>query len=192
MLSRFNLIFYLQLSSSNMTLRLGITFFLLGLLLGPFIGHYAFLSAKKYVVGKTFQERFEKNGGKDRLHEFRFNRLELSQLNWEHDREFELNGVMYDVIEECEVYDTTILWCWLDQQETFLGVRIKKLFKRWTQGEDMDENSLAWQDWYKVKYVTNESDPVVRKIILYEDTVTLAEKRPQNFIIPPGPPPKIG
>ena len=48
-------------------------------------------------------------------------------LRWEHSREFEYEGQMYDVIERKKVGDTTYYFCWWDHKETKLNKQLTAL-----------------------------------------------------------------
>ncbi|MCC6720869.1 MAG: hypothetical protein IT243_01600 [Bacteroidia bacterium] len=50
-----------------------------------------------------------------------------SSLNWEHSKEFEYNGQMYDVVEKKFKGDTIYYWCWADNKETKLNKQLDKL-----------------------------------------------------------------
>jgi hypothetical protein len=43
------------------------------------------------------------------------------KLDWEHSREFEYEGEMYDVVEFEETKDSVKYWCWWDYEETTLN-----------------------------------------------------------------------
>lgn len=125
----------------------------------PFIGQYAFLQLQKYVVKRTMDIRMEKSSDKMDLIHFKFVSNDLEELSWEHAREFERAGQMFDVIEECQIGDTTHMWCWADHQETILGIRLKQLFKQLSPHENPSDRPMSNPviDWHKVKYVTLET-----------------------------------
>lgn len=51
-----------------------------------------------------------------------------TQLNWRHNnKEFELNGEMYDVVETKVAGDTTYYWVWCDQEENRLNKQLDDL-----------------------------------------------------------------
>lgn len=51
-------------------------------------------------------------------------------LRWEHAREFEYDGQMYDVAETWAVGDTVFYRCWWDREETALNNRMRLLARR--------------------------------------------------------------
>jgi hypothetical protein len=51
-------------------------------------------------------------------------------LRWEHAREFEYDGQMYDVVETWAVGDTVFYRCWWDREETALNSRMRLLALR--------------------------------------------------------------
>lgn len=60
-----------------------------------------------------------------------FSRAETETLlRWEHAREFEYDGQMYDVVETWAVGDTVFYRCWWDREETALNNRMRLLALR--------------------------------------------------------------
>ncbi len=62
-------------------------------------------------------------------------------LRWEHDSEFEYNGMMYDLVRTIEMYDGKIYICWPDHKETALNQQLEKYLDFALQNEkDTDED----------------------------------------------------
>lgn len=64
------------------------------------------------------------------LLKFTFNETQ-SLLKWEHSKEFEFNGIMYDIIRSESKNDSIFYWCWEDSEETELNktvIRLTNLF----------------------------------------------------------------
>ncbi|WP_375580284.1 hypothetical protein ABWH96_04395 [Marivirga tractuosa] len=49
------------------------------------------------------------------------------KLDWEHSREFEFEGEMYDVVEFEETADSVKYWCWWDYEETSLNKNLAEV-----------------------------------------------------------------
>ncbi|HRJ35831.1 MAG TPA: hypothetical protein PK610_07570, partial [Flavobacteriales bacterium] len=49
-------------------------------------------------------------------------------LHWHHSKEFEYQGEMYDIVEKSVSGDTTIYWCWWDNEETALNKTLNDLW----------------------------------------------------------------
>jgi len=49
------------------------------------------------------------------------------KLEWEHSKEFEFEGEMYDVVEVEENVDSIKYWCWWDHEETKLNKELAEL-----------------------------------------------------------------
>ncbi len=52
------------------------------------------------------------------------------EIRWEHDREFEYNEQMYDVVEIIESGNAIYYWCWWDRDETELKKQLSELGKK--------------------------------------------------------------
>jgi len=50
-----------------------------------------------------------------------------SELRWEHSREFEYRGEMYDIVETVEKGDSTYYYVWWDNEETELNKKLDDL-----------------------------------------------------------------
>lgn len=48
-----------------------------------------------------------------------------AKLDWEHSKEFEYNGQMYDVVESKITADSAVYVCWPDDDETLLNKQLK-------------------------------------------------------------------
>jgi hypothetical protein len=49
------------------------------------------------------------------------------ELYWEHSKEFEYKGEMYDLVEKKSFEDSVYYWCWWDHRETALNKRLTQL-----------------------------------------------------------------
>ena len=59
---------------------------------------------------------------------FTFTQKEAAnQLKWEHAKEFEYKGEMYDVVNKVITNDIIQYWCWWDHEETKLSKQLTKL-----------------------------------------------------------------
>jgi len=62
------------------------------------------------------------------LVELKFSKKQLAnEVRWEHLKEFEFRGQMYDVVSETISGDTTLFICWWDHDETALNIQLKSL-----------------------------------------------------------------
>ncbi len=65
---------------------------------------------------------------KSELIELKFPNDQLDgELRWEHSKEFEYRGQMYDVASKFVMGDTTIFYCWWDHEETALNKKLRSL-----------------------------------------------------------------
>jgi hypothetical protein len=100
--------------------------FLLILVL-PFYGAWQFFSIRIDHIKQ--QTSLLISNGIEEEHQvlFKFTEEESAQLTWEHSREFELNGEMYDVIRSEAKGDTTWYWCYRDQKETLAKNELRRM-----------------------------------------------------------------
>ena len=92
---------------------------------------------------------------KDDLVLFGFSQTELETLRWEHDREFEYLGEMYDVVAYKIQGDTTWYWVWWDHKETRLNQHLEKLVaKAWAGDPQQKKNKDRLISFSKNLYCT--------------------------------------
>lgn len=85
----------------------------------------------------------------DKLVYLRFSKDELADLRWEHDREFEYDEQMYDVVGLEICGDTIGYWCWLDHKEKRIKTRWAAQWNRFGADEMIQPILTDWSDWHK-------------------------------------------
>jgi hypothetical protein len=94
----------------------------------PFPGTYAWLYFQKYQTKKEIKRQMIAGLDKSELVLLKFTPQESeTELRWEHSREFEYKGQMYDVVEHNINNDTFYYWCWWDHAETGLNKKLDHL-----------------------------------------------------------------
>jgi hypothetical protein len=94
----------------------------------PFSGTCYFLKQQKRMVKKEIKKQIIAGIDKNELVCLIFANTEVQTgLRWEHAKEFEFNGEMYDVVESETIGDSTHFWCWWDHEETKLNIRLRRL-----------------------------------------------------------------
>jgi hypothetical protein len=102
--------------------------FALALFLMPFLVTFTVLKIQKHEVKRTVKWKMIAGLDRNELVRFEFSEKEINQeLRWEHSREFEYQGEMYDVVERESKGDTTVFWCWWDNEETKLNKQLTAL-----------------------------------------------------------------
>jgi len=89
------------------------------LFIAPFYGTYLFLSLKQKAIQETVKHEIKEGIPSNELVKLTFSKKEIPKLlKWEHDKEFEFKGQMYDVVEVIDVGDSLQYLCWWDKAET--------------------------------------------------------------------------
>ncbi|PVW17150.1 hypothetical protein [Marixanthomonas spongiae] len=103
------------------------TLLLLCLLL-PSAGTYLWLSLHKITLKKELKHNLIAGIDKEELVLLKFSKAEIDEkLRWEHSKEFEYKGQMYDVVETKKTIDSISYWCWWDYEETKLNRKLNKI-----------------------------------------------------------------
>ena len=78
---------------------------------------------------------------------------EAKQLRWEHSKEFEFKGQMYDVVSKESHGDTTYFRCWWDYEETALNKQLQKLIQiAWGNSPDNEQQQKTLKEFFKQFY----------------------------------------
>lgn len=98
------------------------------MLIAPAVVTFSWLQQKKRAVKREVKWNMIAGIDKSELVFFKFSKVDAeSKLEWEHNKEFEYNHEMYDVVEKKVVNDSIYLWCWWDYKETQLNKKLDKL-----------------------------------------------------------------
>ncbi len=110
----------------------------------PFAGTYLWLYCEKAAVKQQVKQKILGGIDKEELVWLTFKTTEATEvLHWEHDREFEYQGRMYDVVETKAQGDFISYLCWPDHEETQLNRLIDEMAKTDTGNETPVNTSLT-------------------------------------------------
>lgn len=94
----------------------------------PILGCYCWLSYQKQQVRKTVKRQLVQSVDKSQLVRLSFTKTYAETgLRWEHSKEFEWRGEMYDVVTTEANRDSVTYWCWWDKEETTLNKQLTNL-----------------------------------------------------------------
>lgn len=83
---------------------------------------------RKAAIRESVKERILAGVGENELVELRFTVHDSkTELEWEHAREFEYLGEMYDVVRSVQHSDSVTYWCIHDKAETQLNRQLESL-----------------------------------------------------------------
>ena len=94
----------------------------------PFVGSYAWLKSRIALAKDGAKIKISKYVPKDDQVIWKFTTADAeTKLDWEHSREFEYKGQMYDVIRSEMRGDTMWYWCYWDRKESDIKKQINEL-----------------------------------------------------------------
>ena len=143
-----------------MTLKL--TFFSLLLficLFVPVCGTIGWLHMQKKIVKKAVKHHIIEGLDKNELQLVKLTKTEILQkVKWEHSKEFEYKGEMYDIVSQDIVGDTTYFWCWWDKKETALNKKLFSLLQIFIHNSpERNQKTKVLLSFYKSLYCNNLS-----------------------------------
>ena len=103
------------------------------------------------MIKKSIKRKMIAGIDKEELVLLKFTKMEAERdLRWEHSKEFEYRGEMYDIVERTSKGDSIFYWCWWDHEETQLNLALSDLAEK-ALGKDSKRNQKRQQllDFYK-------------------------------------------
>lgn len=121
--------------------------------ISPLCLNYAFLKLRQYKIKEQVQHKLLQEVEPSELVTLRFTAEEAKeQLDWEHSREFEYKGQMYDVVSKAVKGDTIIYTVWWDKAETKIKNELKRVLAGFLQ-RDMSRQPFQEQLSYFYKHL---------------------------------------
>ena len=97
-------------------------------LLAPAMMTYLYLSFQKNQIKTEVKWKIIEGIDKSELVFIQLSKAQAEEkLEWEHSKEFEFQGEMYDVVEFEETSDSVKYWCWWDYEQTTLNKNLYAL-----------------------------------------------------------------
>lgn len=169
--------------------------FILFCLVVPFAGSYGWLQYEKRKTRKAIKRQMIAGIDKAELVLLKFTtEQEKTALRWEHSKEFEYEGQMYDVVSTTIVGDTTHYYCWWDHKETKLNKELSVLVTK-AMGSNPEQQDKQQQLEHFIKTLYFESASSISADKDYSFSATIFYPSQQEDCInhsnaPPTPPPK--
>lgn len=127
---------------------------LIGSLIGPYIGISLYLKHEKKMLKREIKHKIIEGIDRSELVELTFTLTEAAEkLRWEHSKEFEYNGEMYDVVEMEEKAATITYWCWWDHKETSLNKQLNGLLAKALNKQDPKAPSKNASFWMNLMFL---------------------------------------
>lgn len=117
-----------------------IAFSLFVVLLAPVAGTAIWLQLRKAEVRREVKHKLMAALPKEALVRIALPAGDTLQVRWEHSREFEQAGEMYDIAQRTVVGDSIVYYCWWDREETQLNQALAQLTGRYLAGD------IPWQE----------------------------------------------
>lgn len=129
---------------------------LISSLIGPYLGISLYLKHEKKMLKREIKHRIIEGINRSELVELSFTPEEEKQLRWEHSKEFEYKGEMYDVVESKSENGKITYWCWWDNEETSLNRRLNSLLSRALNDTHPSNSTKNAQSWLNLIFLIPE------------------------------------
>jgi len=146
------------------------------------------------MVRKEVKWKMIEGLNRDELSLIAISKNQSSQLEWEHSKEFEYQGEMYDVVYKKETADSLFYWCWWDRKETQLNRQLASLTRILLDSDTKrTENSSRIAFFFKSLFT--ETTEYIDQVAL-ENPPAFYELYNKHWnsltTSPPSPPPRRG
>lgn len=165
---------------------------LIVLLAFPGVLCICFLHWQKAHIRHEVKEMLIHGIDRDSLTTLTFSKDETgSLLDWEHDKEFEYAGEMYDVVETLVHGDSITYHCWKDHEETHLNDLLTSITSDSLDKDPLNRSQRTnTTDILKVHYLTITQGAIdIQREVADSPNTYLALLYTHSLLPPPTPPP---
>ncbi len=162
--------------------------------IAPVATTYFILRNQKKIIKKEIKRKIIAGIAKEELVLLKFTEQEKQEkLKWEHSKEFEFNGNMYDVVDNEIKGDTTIYWCWLDDEETKLNKQLSELVSRALGNNPKNkENQKRLNNFFNSLFYSESKEKIAISVLEINCKCVYTQKFIQFVSYSPlDPPPKM-
>lgn len=160
----------------------------------PFAGTYTWLHIEKNQVRKLVKTQLMEGLDDSQLVRLAFTPIESSRsLKWHHDKEFEFNGQLYDIVRHEKSPTQHIYWCFPDHKETSIEKQLTQLLNNKLQHNQQHQQQREHTiTFYKNLFFKSDNINLLVQSINLEESFILTTKATINWQLkPPTPPPQF-
>ncbi|HMR89199.1 MAG TPA: hypothetical protein PKD51_13655 [Saprospiraceae bacterium] len=163
----------------------------------PMLVIWSYFMVKQQMVKNEVEEKRNEGFNKDVVKILTFAKKDIKTIvRWEHDREFEFLGEMYDVISSLESEDSITYTCYWDIEETKIKKQIVKLFFNDNEKLPFQHEKEAKMIEYFKQFYTVGNVQILANNLQQDISVKLLLNNKKFFImqlfnVVPHPPPEI-
>lgn len=173
-----------------------ISILLLLVFLTPVATIYVYLQIEKATIKHKVKWKMIAGMQTEELVLLKFTKEETqTKLRWEHSKEFEFNGQMYDIVSTQVKGDSIFYHCWWDHEETNLNKKLNKLVADiFDQDEDNRKTQRSFHTYLQSFFCTTifdwQTKPSQKFLVVNQNFLYLEIFNSYRFP-PPTPPPKL-
>ena len=168
---------------------------LLFMLFVPVAAIFSYLHFEKAAIKRQIKWKMIAGMDQEELVLLKFSIEEIkTKLRWEHSKEFEYDGEMYDVVSKVIKGDSIYYRCWWDHTETALNKKLQKLVaSAFDNDKDKQRNqkelNLYFKTFFCVEPLDWQTSATEVSARIYRDLI-YSDNFSSLRISPPTPPPK--
>lgn len=158
----------------------------------PFAVTFLCVQVQKDQIRRSVKHLFMEGVDRDELVLLSFDQeTAAGELHWEHAKEFEYRGRMYDIVDSETDGEITHYWCWPDDEETELNRKVRQIASMALgQHPHNQENQHRLIDFCKSLYHSPTRPWQAECLVELPNFPQILSATPQFNCPPPGPPPR--
>ena len=160
----------------------------------PVATTYVILKIQKKQVRREVKWKMIAGIDREELELIKLTKQEAQEdLRWEHSKEFEYNGEMYDIVETIEKGDSIFYWCWWDYEETQLNKQLDSVLAlAYKKDHRSHRNQERMAVFYKSVYFFDSHEIKLAEATELENPpVGYFRIFQSHSLSPPVPPPEV-
>jgi hypothetical protein len=186
------LLFFKKKAFVLKTRLLAILFFFV--LLVPLTGSFLWIQLKKHIIKEEVKQILVSQKHEKQLVWLKFSIAESETiLKWEHSKEFEFDGNMYDIVDVTVTNDSVFYLCYHDRKETELNKKIDAIVAGiFSKEKETQQHQNLKISFYKSLFFSNFETLIKIPIFLFEKKYGCISKSYSSFCSSPiFPPPEF-
>lgn len=157
----------------------------------PLLGAFGWLQFEKYRIKRKVKREIIAGLQAQDLVKLSFHTHETNtKLRWEHEREFEFENTMYDIVYKTTDGDTVHFWCWEDSEESELNQQLKTLASQTFHADPSTQKKhLSLQQFLKSLFAHQPIETTFAQSVLLSTPNSIYQAQILTLNIPPPTPP---
>ncbi len=158
----------------------------------PFVGLFGWLSVEKQMLRKEVKHQLMSVTSNEELKTLQFEYDDtLKLLKWEHEKEFEYDGEMYDVVRRSYSTGKVTYHVWWDHEETVLNQKLDRLTTSLFNKSPEKKRTSQQLSFFLLQLFISQNETVIHPLlnVKRKEVFAYQDLKSKRFIDVSTPPP---